>query len=109
MCKTLCEKTMFRVLFYRMHKVSFDNFSRRHTNMNFNKKSDDNTFTWIQSQSRYIDEKGLESWIRDADGARGHPPHLPLRLYPFTYTINFRNNLFYTPSSGTQGNVTEKK
>jgi len=83
------------VLFYRTHKVAFDNFSRRHTNKDFNKKSDDNTFTWIQSQSRYIDEKGFENWIQHTDGATGPPPHLTVRTYPFTYIINFRNNKNY--------------
>ena len=96
MCKKLCEKTLFHVLFYRKHKVSFDNFSRRHAAMKINNISHDNTFTWIQSQSDYIDEKGLDHWIQHADGAKGLPSHLSLRTNPFTYTINFRNNLFYT-------------
>jgi hypothetical protein len=106
MSKKLCENTLFRVLFYRKHKVSFDNFSRRHVEMKFNKIADDNIFTWIQSQSRYIDEKGLANWIQHADGATGVPPHLPQRTYPFTYIINFRHNIFYSPSNG---NVTDKK
>lgn len=100
MCKKLCEKTLFRVLFYRAHKVSFDNFALRHKKMVFNKISGENTFTWIQSQSNYIDEKGLNNWMQHADGATGIPPHLPLRTYPFTYIINFRHNIFYTPSNG---------
>ena len=98
MCKKLCENTLFRVLFYRQHKVSFDNFSRRNASMNNHHVSNENTFEWIKSQSDYIDEKGLDHWIQHADGSKGLPSsHLPLRnKYPFIYTIKFRNNVFYT-------------
>ena len=96
MRKKLCENTLFRVLFYRQHKVSFDNFSRRNALMSNHHVSNENTFEWIKSQSDYIDENGLNHWIQHADGSKGIPPPLTLRsTYPFTYTIKFRNNIFF--------------
>ena len=95
MCKKICEKTLFNILVYRMHKRSFDNFAIRHEKMNLNKISDDNTFNWIKTQSKLIDEKGLKNWLQYADGAKGLPPHLTMNSRPFIYTINFRNNNLY--------------
>ena len=96
MCKKLCENTLFSVLFYRQHKVSFDNFSRRNALVNKNRVSNENAFTWIKSQSEYIDKNGLNHWIQHADGSKGVPPPLKLRSsYPFTYTLKFRNNIFF--------------
>ena len=106
MCKKICEYTLFNVLIYRMHKRSFDRFALRNaalrnaelnnnnTHLNNNSK-ESNLFEWIKLQSSYIDKHGIDNWIRHSDDATGIPKHLTMRSSPFTYTLQFRNNIFF--------------
>ena len=102
MCKKICEYTLFNVLLYRMHKSSFDRFALRNAALNNNNKThlnihgkEANLFEWIKLQSSYIDKHGIDDWVRHSDDATGIPKHLTMRSNPFTYTIKFRNNMFF--------------
>jgi hypothetical protein len=99
MCKKICEHTLFNVLIYRMHKRSFDRFALRNaafnnTYLNNNSKQT-NLFEWIKLQSSYIDKHGIDNWLRHSDDATGIPKHLTMHSSPFTYTLQFRNNIFF--------------
>ena len=99
MNKTICEKSLFNILFYRMHKSSFDRFSLRNKKIckefKLNNNNDkENSFEWIKLQSNYIDKHGLEHWIKNSDSVTGLPKHINIRSSPFSYNINFRTNMF---------------
>ena len=101
MRKKICESTLFNVLLYRIHKRSFDRYALRNAAVNQNKTplnirgKEANLFEWIKLQSSYIDKHGIDDWVRHSDDATGIPKHLTMRSNPFTYTLKFRNNIFF--------------
>lgn len=95
MSKKICEKTLFNVLFYRMHKRSFTNFEMRHL-PKLQKSDNTNAHEWVKDQTLYIENHGLDDWLQNTNAPYGMPQYMKSRPNPYLYTIKFRTNIFYT-------------